>query len=172
MSAAPTFTQAPARLDGARVMIVAAAYYETIANIVAATVEGAERVIREAGAEPLRLDAPGALEIPGLIAAAHAASVHGRLPAIEAYVALGCVIRGETGHYDIVAQQSARGIMDLTIHPGLCIGNGILTVENEDQAWARAQRPEPNKGAEAARAALAMAALRRQFAGQAPARTP
>ena len=153
-------------------MIVAAAYYEAIENIVAATIAGAERVIREAGAEPLRVDVPGALEIPGAIMMAHVASSHGRLPAIDAYVALGCVIRGDTTHYEIVSNESARGIMDLTTNPGLCIGNGILTVENEAQAWARAQPLEPNKGAEAARAALKMAALKRQFAGLAPARHP
>ena len=96
---------------------------------------------------------------------AHVASSHGRIPAIDAYVALGCVIRGDTTHYEIVSEQSAQGIMDLTINPGLAIGNGILTVENEAQAWARAQELEPNKGAEAARAALAMVALKRQLTG-------
>ena len=153
-------------LKGARLMIVAAAYYEAIEKIVEALVTGALRVAREAGVEVDRVDVPGALEIPGAIAAAHAASAHGRLPTIDAYVALGCVIRGETSHYDTVAGESARGIMDLTINPGLAIGNGILTVETEAQAWARAQQGEPNKGAEAARAALAMAALKRKFTGE------
>ena len=76
----------------------------------------------------------------------------------DAYVALGTVIRGETSHYDIVAGESARAIMDLTLE-GLCIGNGILTVENEAQAWARAKVSEMNKGAGAAEAAIAMVAL-------------
>ena len=147
-------------------MIVAAAYYEAIEKIVAATIAGAERVIAEAGAEYIRVDVPGALEIPGAIAMAHAASTHGVLPQIDGYVALGCVIRGETTHYEIVSEESARGVMDLTVNEGLAIGNGILTVENEAQAIARAQPHEPNKGAEAARAALAMIALKRRFAGQ------
>jgi 6,7-dimethyl-8-ribityllumazine synthase len=173
MAASPTPLAPAPRIEGVRVMIVAAAYYQAIARIVEAMVMGAERVVKEAGGEALRIDVPGALEIPGAIAAAHHASTHTRLPSIDAYVALGCVIRGETGHYDIVAGQSARGLMDLTINPGLAIGNGVLTVEDEAQAWARAQNPEPNKGAEAARAALAMVALTRRFAGlDAPVRAP
>jgi 6,7-dimethyl-8-ribityllumazine synthase len=156
------------RMEGVRVMIVAASYYEAIERIVAATIAGARRVIEAAGGEALVVHVPGALEIPGAIAAAHVASQHGRLPAIDAYVALGCVIRGETTHYELVSEQSARAVMDLTINPGLAIGNGILTVENEAQALARAQPDEPNKGAEAARAALAMIALKRQFAGEKP----
>jgi 6,7-dimethyl-8-ribityllumazine synthase len=154
------------RSEGVRVLIVAAAYYEAIEKIVAATVDGAKRVLREAGATAEVINVPGALEIPGAIVTAHAASVHGRTGEIDAYVALGCVIRGDTTHYEIVSEQSARAIMDLTLNPGLIIGNGILTVENEDQAWARAQPAEPNKGAEAARAALNMVALKRQLMGE------
>jgi 6,7-dimethyl-8-ribityllumazine synthase len=167
MAAAPPLSSRPApRAEGARLLIVAAAYYEAIEKIVEALVAGAVRAARDAGAEIDRIDVPGALEIPGAVAAAHAASAHGRLPAIDAYVALGCVIRGDTSHYDTVAGESARALMDLTLNPGLAIGNGILTVENEAQAWARAQEHEPNKGAEAARAALAMVALRRKLTGE------
>jgi 6,7-dimethyl-8-ribityllumazine synthase len=114
-------------------------------------------LIVEAGAEVEVLTVPGALEIPGAIAMAAARGYDG-------YVALGCVIRGETTHYEIVSNESARGLMDLTVRERLAIGNGILTVENEDQAWARtdANRVE-DKGANAAKAALAMAALRTKY---------
>jgi 6,7-dimethyl-8-ribityllumazine synthase len=115
------------------------------------------------GAEFDKITVPGALEIPGAIAMANA-SGHAAGRAYDAYVALGCVIRGETTHYETVANESARGIMDLTVQQRLAIGNGILTVENEDQAWARVDANKvEDKGAAAARAALAMVALRRQF---------
>ena len=93
------------------------------------------------------------------------ASGHAAGPAFDGYVALGCVIRGETTHYETVANESARGLMDLTVEHRLAIGNGILTVENEDQAFARtrADRVE-DKGGNAAKAALAMIALRQRFA--------
>ena len=101
---------------------------------------------------------PGALEVPGAIALA-AASDKG----YDGYVALGCVIRGETSHYDTVCNESARGIMELTVKNNLAIGNGIITVENWDQAWARARMSEKDKGGDAARAALAMAKLAKDF---------
>jgi 6,7-dimethyl-8-ribityllumazine synthase len=167
MAAGPATPKAPPRSEGVRVVIVAAAYYEAIEKIVASTVAGAERVLKEAGAEYEVLHVPGSLEIPGAIVAAHHAAAHGRIAAIDGYVALGCVIRGDTTHYEIVSEESARALMDLTINPGLVIGNGILTVENEDQAWARATATEPNKGAEAARAALEMVALKRRLTGEA-----
>ena len=103
--------------------------------------------IEKAGATWERMAVPGALEIPGAIAMAHETGLY------HGYVALGCVLRGETTHYDIVANESSRGIMDLTLE-GLCIGNGILTCENEDQAWARAKVDEMDKGGGAAEAAL------------------
>ncbi len=81
----------------------------------------------------------------------------------EGYVALGCVIRGETSHYDYVCGESARALQDLAIHDMIAVGNGILTVENHDQAWARASRDKKNKGADAANAALRMAVLKREF---------
>lgn len=100
---------------------------------------------------------PGALELPGAIAMAHHSGKY------DGYVALGCVLRGETSHYDIVANESARGLMNLTL-AGLCIGNGILTCENEAQAWARARVAEMDKGGGAAEAALAMVRLSRALA--------
>jgi 6,7-dimethyl-8-ribityllumazine synthase len=120
-------------------------------------------VLKEAGVEYDTVTVPGALEIPGAIAIANA-SGHAAGAAYDGYVALGCVIRGETTHYETVANESARGLMDLTVRERLAIGNGILTVENEDQAWARtrADRVE-DKGGNAAKAALAMVALRRRF---------
>ena len=97
------------------------------------------RAIERAGATWERIAVPGALEIPGAIAMAHETGLY------HGYVALGCVLRGETTHYDIVANESARGIMNLTLE-GLCIGNGILTCENEAQAWARAKRRRDGQG--------------------------
>ena len=100
---------------------------------------------------------PGALEIPAAIAFADAGGQY------DGYVALGCVIRGETYHFEVVAGESARAIMALTLD-GFAIGNGILTVENEAQAWARARIAEKDKGGEAAKAALAMIAIKAKFA--------
>jgi len=108
---------------------------------------------------------PGALEIPGAVAIAEEGG-HG--PAgvqYDGYVALGTVIRGETYHFDVVSNESARGLMDLSIGKRLAIGNGILTVEDEEQAWARARRSEADKGGGAARAALEMVALKRRLIG-------
>jgi 6,7-dimethyl-8-ribityllumazine synthase len=97
---------------------------------------------------------PGSLEIPGAIALAATAK------RFDGFVALGCVLRGETSHYDIVANESARGLVDLTMK-GLCIGNGILTCETEAQAWERAKVSDGDKGGGAAEAALAMIRLKR-----------
>jgi 6,7-dimethyl-8-ribityllumazine synthase len=137
-----------------RVLIVEARYYADISD---ALLKSASAALKAAGAEVEVLTVPGALEIPGAIAVASAKGY-------DAYVALGCVIRGETTHYEIVSNESARGLMDLTVRERLAIGNGILTVEDEDQAWARtdANRVE-DKGANAAKAALAMAALRVKY---------
>jgi 6,7-dimethyl-8-ribityllumazine synthase len=143
-----------------RVLVVEARYYDDIAD---ALLNGAKSVLVAAGAEVSVITVPGALEIPGAIAMANAAG-HSPGPTFDAYVALGCVIRGQTTHYETVANESARGIMDLTVHQRLAIGNGILTVENEDQAWARldANKVE-HKGENAAKAALAMIDIRRQL---------
>ncbi len=135
------------------ILIVEARFYDAIAD---AELAGAVAALEAAGATHERITVPGALEIPGAVALAEAT---GRF---DGYVALGCVIRGETYHFEVVAGESARGLMALTLD-GMAIGNGILTVENEAQAWARARASEKDKGGEAAKAALAMVALRGQL---------
>jgi 6,7-dimethyl-8-ribityllumazine synthase len=133
-----------------KILIVEARYYADISD---ALLKSALATLKAAGAEVEVLTVPGALEIPAAIAMASARGYDG-------YVALGCVIRGETTHYEIVSNESARGLMDLTVREKLAIGNGILTVEDEDQAWARTDEARvEDKGANAAKAALAMAAL-------------
>ena len=141
-------------------LIVEAPYYETISEGLA---RGAIQAMEAAGASFERISVPGALEIPAAIAFAENAAAEGG-KAYDGYVALGCVIRGETSHYDIVAGESARAIMDLTVYDGVAIGNGIITVENEAQAWARANPDEKNKGGDAANAAIRMVQLRRELA--------
>lgn len=133
-------------------LIVEARYYDELSD---ALLEGARTALIDAGASFDIVTVPGALEIPAAIAFA----VEGQRE-YDGYVALGCVIRGETHHFDIVANESSRGLMDLAIGRGLAIGNGILTVENEGQAWARARRSEGDKGGFAAKAALAMIDIR------------
>lgn len=136
-------------------LIVEARFYEDLGDALA---DGAISAIEEAGGSFARVEVPGALEIPAAVALA-AVSDH----AFDGYVALGCVIRGETSHYDTVCNESARGLMDLTIQQHLAIGNGIITVENGDQAWARARKTDKDKGGDAARAAMNMAALKAAF---------
>jgi 6,7-dimethyl-8-ribityllumazine synthase len=143
------------------VAIVEARFYEDISDALA---EGALAVLTSAGASWERFAVPGALEIPAAVAmlAARPARFGRRF---DGYVALGCVIRGETTHYDIVAGESARALMDLGVTRRLAIGNGILTVETEEQAWRRARRGDLDKGGGAAAACLAMIALARRPAG-------
>jgi 6,7-dimethyl-8-ribityllumazine synthase len=146
-----------------RVLIVEAPYY---ADIAAELKAGAIEALEAGGALYDVVQVPGAFEIPAAIA--HAAGLllpPGRKLAVEydGYLALGCVIRGETTHYDYVCTETARGLQGLALQHGLAIGFGILTVENGEQAWARALRGKKNKGAEAARAALAMIALRNKL---------
>ena len=105
---------------------------------------------------------PGALEVPPTIALAEEAGRYPTAPRYDGYVALGCIIRGETYHFEIVSDQSAAGIMSLGIK-GLIIGNGILTVEDEDQAWARARLSEGDKGGGAARACMDLIALKKRL---------
>jgi 6,7-dimethyl-8-ribityllumazine synthase len=136
------------------ILIVEARFYDALAD---AELEGAIAALKAAGATYDLLTVPGALEIPAAIAFADASDQY------DGYVALGCVIRGETYHFEVVAGESARAIMALTLD-GFAIGNGILTVENEAQAWARARKSEKDKGGEAARAALAMIAVKAKFA--------
>jgi 6,7-dimethyl-8-ribityllumazine synthase len=137
----------------ARLLIVEARFYEHLNDLLLA---GARAAIEAAGHSHETVTVPGALEVPAAIALA---AESGRY---DAYVAIGIVIRGETYHFEIVAGESARGIMALTLD-GLAIGNGILTVENEAQALVRARPDEKDKGGEAAKAALAMLALKERF---------
>ena len=145
-----------------RLLIVEARFYDDLAD---ALLEGATQALAAFGAEYDVVTVPGALEIPGAIAQAEEAGHRPAGARYDGYVALGCVIRGETYHIEIVSNESARGLMDLTINKRLCIGNGILTVEDEAQALARARLSEGDKGGGAARAALSMIALKQQLMG-------
>ncbi len=150
--------------DRLRILIVEARYYGAISD---ALLQGASDALNAYGAQFDVVTVPGAFELPAAIALAEEG---GHRPAgirYDGYVALGCVIRGETTHYDYVCGESARGLMDLAINKGLPIGYGVLTVEDEDQAWARARLSEGDKGGFAARACLDMVALRRRLLGQA-----
>ena len=137
-------------LAGARILVVEARYYDALADELLA---GARAAIEAAGAHATVVTVLGALEIPAAVAIL--------ADDYDAVVALGCVIRGETGHYDIVAGESARALMDLSVQRRLPLGNGILTVETEAQALERARVAEMNKGGGAAEAALAVLALKR-----------
>lgn len=142
----------------AHFLIAEARFYTDLADELAA---GAIEALEAKGHTYERVSVPGALEIPGAMMIGY------RNPkAYDGYIALGVVIRGETSHYDIVAGESSRALMDLTLDPGLAIGNGIQTVENSDQAWARAKRSDKNKGGGAAHAAMALAALRHTMGTQ------
>ena len=149
--------------DTTRVLIVEARFYSDLADEL---LRGATDALEAYGAAYEVMTVPGALEIPAAIAIAEEG---GHRPAggapYDGYVALGTVIRGETYHFEIVANESARGIMDLTVGRRLAIGNGVLTVEDEAQAWARARVSEGDKGGAAARAALTMIALKQQMLG-------
>jgi 6,7-dimethyl-8-ribityllumazine synthase len=147
---------------GARILIVEARYYDDIAG---ALLAGAMKVLEEARAEIDRIGVPGSLEIPAAIAIALDAAQRKRRP-YDGVVALGCVIRGDTIHFEIVSHESARGLMDLSIARALPIGNGIVTVNTEAQALARARMEEQDKGGDAARAALALIDLKRRLAGK------
>ncbi|AGF75921.1 6,7-dimethyl-8-ribityllumazine synthase [Bartonella vinsonii] len=135
-------------------LIVEARFYEGISD---ALLAGAVDALQKAEASYDIETVPGALEIPAAIAFAEKNSKY------DGYVALGCVIRGETYHFEIVAHDSCRALMDLTVHNHLAIGNGILTVEDEKQAWERAKQDKKNKGGFAAKAALCMIALKKKF---------
>lgn len=145
-------------LPGARVLVVEARYHAAINDLL---LEGARQALQAAGAEATFLTVPGALEIPPAIAMAHAA---GRF---DAFVALGCVIRGETTHYELVAGESCRGLMELGLKDRLAVGNGILTVESEAQARVRADPHHQDKGGGAVVAALTLLAWRRRLEGAA-----
>jgi 6,7-dimethyl-8-ribityllumazine synthase len=146
-----------------RLLIVEARFYPDLADEL---LKGAADAITAFGGTYDVVTVPGALEIPGVIAMAEEAGHRPAGAAYDGYVALGTVIRGETYHFEIVANESARGIMDLTVGKRLAIGNGILTVEDDDQAWARARVSEGDKGGFAARACLDMISIRRRLNGQ------
>ncbi|MBV7410206.1 6,7-dimethyl-8-ribityllumazine synthase [Maritimibacter sp. DP1N21-5] len=143
----PSFDKAP------KILIVVAPYYKDIADNL---VSGAKAEIEACGGSWELIEVPGALEVPTAIGIAE------RLAEFDGYVALGCVIRGETTHYDTVCNDSSRGIMELGLK-GLCIGNGILTVETRNQAEVRADPDAMNKGGGAAAAALHLIALSRKW---------
>jgi 6,7-dimethyl-8-ribityllumazine synthase len=140
----------------AKILIVESRYYDDIAT---ALLDGATAALDKARAQFERVTVTGALEIPPAILFA-SQSERG----YDGYVALGCVIRGETFHFEIVAGESARGLMDLGIQHGLCVGNGILTVEDQHQADVRARRDGGDKGGDAARACLSLIELRSRYA--------
>jgi 6,7-dimethyl-8-ribityllumazine synthase len=154
--------QSKTKSDGerikARMLVVEGRYYEEIAD---ALLTGAVRALEKAGATYDVITVPGALEIPQAIAIALDGA--GRRP-YDGVIALGCVIRGETSHYDIVAEQSARALMDLAVSRRVPIGNGILTVDTEAQAFVRARPDENDKGGTAVAAALALVRLKRACA--------
>ncbi|NTG40654.1 6,7-dimethyl-8-ribityllumazine synthase [Rhizobium rhizogenes] len=143
----------------AHILIVEARFYDDMAD---ALLDGAKTALEEAGATYDIVTVPGALEIPAAIAMALDGADNGGTE-YQGYIALGMVIRGETYHFDIVANESSRALMDLAVSESLAIGNGILTVENDDQAWARARRSDKDKGGFAARAALTMIALKQKL---------
>jgi 6,7-dimethyl-8-ribityllumazine synthase len=147
---------------GVRILIVEARYYDDLAD---ALLDGAMKVLKEANAEVERVSVPGSLEIPAAIAMAIEAGRRRRRP-YDGIVALGCVIRGDTIHFEIVSQESARGLMALSMAHALPIGNGIITVNTQSQAFARARMEEMDKGGDAARAALALVRVKRQLAGK------
>lgn len=138
-----------------RILIVAGTFYRDIADPM---IKDAQAALEAAGASHELAEVPGALEIPGAITQAELTDA-----GFDGYVALGCVIRGETTHYDYVCGESARGLMDLSLE-GVPVGNGVLTVENRDQANARAV--DKKKGRDAAEACLAILKLRERFRGE------
>lgn len=143
--------------DTPHLLIVEARFYDDLAD---ALLDGAKAALDTAGATYDVVTVPGALEIPAAISFALDGDSE-----YDGYVALGTVIRGETYHFEIVAGESSRALMDLAVEESVAIGNGILTVENEAQAWARARRTEKDKGGDAARAALTMIELSGRLGG-------
>jgi 6,7-dimethyl-8-ribityllumazine synthase len=146
-------------ISGARALIVEARFYDDIQD---ALMEGAVAELKAAGVSYEVITVPGALEIPAAIAIAlDAAEHHGK--SYDAVVALGCVIRGDTIHFEIVSMESSRALIDLAVSRRMPLGNGIITVNTDAQAWARARASELNKGGDAARAALAMLRIQRRL---------
>lgn len=146
-------------MPGARVLVVEARFYEGLAD---ALLDGAKRILTEAKVDYTVLTVPGALEIPSMVAIALDAAEKAGKP-YDAAVALGAVIRGETTHYDLVSEESCRGLMNLSVDRAFPVGNGIITIENEEQAWDRALPEKQDKGGGAVRAALTVLAIRRDL---------
>ena len=140
-----------------KVLIVDANFYEDLANEL---VRGAVAELEKMGISYERLSVPGALEIPSAISLV---SQGNKAKLFAGYIALGCVIRGETSHYDIVCGESARGLSKLALDKNLAIGNGILTVDNWEQAWARASVLKKNKGRDAAIACLSLFEIKQRY---------
>lgn len=135
-------------------LIIESRFYTDILDVL---VDGAIRQLQLNNSEYERLDVPGALEMPAAVAMAAQTGLY------AGYIALGCVIRGETSHYDIVSNESARGLIQLSCERHLAIGNGIITVENREQAWARASISGKDKGGEAAKAAIMMNSIKERY---------
>ena len=146
-------------ISGARALIVEARFYDDIQD---ALLEGAVAELKVAGVSHDVITVPGALEIPAAIAIALEAAERAGKP-YDAAIALGCVIRGDTIHFEIVSTESSRALMDLAVSKKFPLGNGILTVNTEAQAWARARASELNKGGDAARACLSLIEARARF---------
>jgi 6,7-dimethyl-8-ribityllumazine synthase len=145
--------------EKAHLLIIEARFHDALAD---ALLDGATHALDEAGATYDIVTVPGALEIPAVVTFALEGAEAGGTD-YDGFVALGVIIRGDTYHFDVVANESSRALMDLAVQDSLAIGNGILTTENEEQAWVRARRAEADKGGFAARAALTMIALRERF---------
>ena len=145
-----------------RILIVESRFYQDISDELLA---GAKAALDALGVSYDVATVPGAFEIPAAIAMAEDAAHRPMGKNYDGYVALGCVIRGETTHYDYVCEESARGLMDLGYKQRLAIGYGILTVETEEQAWARARRHQGDKGGTVAKVCLDMIALRKSLMG-------
>ncbi|MBZ9766503.1 6,7-dimethyl-8-ribityllumazine synthase [Mesorhizobium sp. CA15] len=146
----------------AHLLIVEARFHDDLAD---ALLDGATGALDEAGATYDVVTVPGSLEIPAVITFALDGAAEGGTH-YDGFVALGTVVRGDTYHFDIVANESSRALMDLSVQEAIAIGNGILTTENDAQAWARARKTEGDKGGFAARAALTMIALKEKFGAQ------
>ena len=147
-------------ISGARALIVEARFYDDIQD---ALLEGAVTELKAVGVSHDLITVPGALEIPAAIAIAIEAAEKAGKP-YEAAISLGCVIRGDTIHFEIVSMESSRALMDFAVAKKFPLGNGIITVNTEAQAWARARASELNKGGDAARAAIAMLRIKRRLA--------
>src|SRR5947199_7313258 len=146
-------------ISGARALVVEARFYDDIQD---ALLEGAVAELKLAGVSHELITVPGALEIPAALAIALEAAEKGGRP-YDAAIALGCVIRGDTIHFEIVSMESSRALMELSVARRFPLGNGIITVNREAQAWARARASELDKGGDAARAALAMLRINRRL---------